>query len=517
MSETSQRRLALLLSIGIPSLTVIPYLVAAHLAAPDQFAGFLLNPVDGFSYLAKLRQGAEGSWLYQIPYGLQSGPGGAVFVFYLLLGHLQHLTGLSPLQVLAITRILGASWMFWLCYRLLEGLLPGQTARWTAFFLILVGSGWGWLGIAFGRLGNDLWVVESIPFLTALISTHFPFAVACVLLAVLAVARRIPHGRWVSPAAGFFLAAIYPFALIPLAIWLAVWLGLESLLERRGRRAAESMPPDWISWLGLLAGALPWAIYDTRLVRFNPAFSAFNRQNLTPSSGLVDTLVGYGSVLALAILGAVFSRQEKTSQGRMLLAWSGVTGLLLFAPYELQRRFALGLFIPLASLAGSGFIALRRWSSFSSIAALVLVLAAVPSNAVVLAAGLSSVAQHQPMLVIPQAEAAAYGWLESHGHAGQTALAGPIAGLRIPAYSGLRTVYGHPFETPDAQSASELMRSLYTWDESADEGVDQLNGRGIQWVFYGPEERALGVPSWLERLTMVYDRGGYAVLQVKSP
>jgi hypothetical protein len=517
MSEVRQRRLALLLSIGIPVLTLVPYLAAAYLATPDRFAGFLLNPVDGFSYLAKLRQGAEGAWLYQVPYGLQSGSGGAVFIFYLLLGHIQHLLGLSPLQILAAARILGAAWMFWLCYRLLEGLLPSQTGRWMAFGLILFGSGLGWLGIAFGRLGTDLWVVESIPFLTALISVHFPFAVACLLLSVLAVSGRISHGKWVCAAAGFFLAAIYPFALIPLVIWLGAWLSLESVLAGREKQPAKSPPLDWASSLGLMAGAAPWAIYDIWLVRANPVFAAFSQQNLTPSSPLIDTLIGYGSVLLLAAAAAILCRPDRTPDGRMLLVWSGVTGLLLFAPYDLQRRFALGLFIPLTCLAGSAFIALRQRSTLTSVLAAALVLTAFPSNLVVLAASLSGVAQHQPMLVIPQGEAGAYAWLESHARIGEMVLAGPIAGLRIPAYTGLRVVYGHPFETPGAESASRLMESLFAWKGSADKGVEELRGRGIDWVFYGPDERALGAPSWLGKLGAVYDSGGFALYTVDAP
>src|SRR3990172_1560601 len=67
----------------------LPYLAAPQLI-PSQstFNGFLLNPTDGYSYLAKMRQGASGPLEFRLPYGPEPGDGAMLFVYYLLLGRL---------------------------------------------------------------------------------------------------------------------------------------------------------------------------------------------------------------------------------------------------------------------------------------------------------------------------------------------------------------------------------------------------------------------------------------------
>ena len=74
----------LLISILV-FITVItlPYLCAVTLSNEELiFGGFLLNPLDGNSYLAKMRQGYEGEWKFTLPYS--SNPGEGAYLFSLL-------------------------------------------------------------------------------------------------------------------------------------------------------------------------------------------------------------------------------------------------------------------------------------------------------------------------------------------------------------------------------------------------------------------------------------------------
>ena len=68
-------------------LVNLPYLVAPSLTAPQSsFSGFLLNPIDGYSYLAKMRQGAAEPLEFRLPYAAEPGDGALLFVYYLVLG-----------------------------------------------------------------------------------------------------------------------------------------------------------------------------------------------------------------------------------------------------------------------------------------------------------------------------------------------------------------------------------------------------------------------------------------------
>ncbi len=187
------------------ALLVVPFQLAVTVQPESStFSGFLLNPVDGHSYLAKMRQGAEGNWLFRLPYAEDPGPGAFLFVFYLGLGHLQTLLGWPPLLIYHVARLAATVVMFWIAWVFLREVVPTLGARRWAYSLVLVGSGLGWIGIPLGRLAVDLWVPEAIPFLAGLANPHFPLAAAAMLLGMLALisTRWGVRSRLVAAALG---------------------------------------------------------------------------------------------------------------------------------------------------------------------------------------------------------------------------------------------------------------------------------------------------------------------------
>src|SRR3989304_1440130 len=98
---------------GVVLIAVMtPYLLASWGQPPGfVFSGLLINPVDGFSYLAKMRQGTGGAWLFHLPYAAEPGSGALLFLYYLGLGHLQRGSGVDPLVVFHGARLLGTAVM----------------------------------------------------------------------------------------------------------------------------------------------------------------------------------------------------------------------------------------------------------------------------------------------------------------------------------------------------------------------------------------------------------------------
>jgi signal peptidase I len=87
MEDARDLRKAIVLSVGVALLTLIPYVISNSMVDPDSmFSGFLLNPVDGFSYLAKMQQGSSGDWLFHLPYAAEPGEGALLFIYYIHLG-----------------------------------------------------------------------------------------------------------------------------------------------------------------------------------------------------------------------------------------------------------------------------------------------------------------------------------------------------------------------------------------------------------------------------------------------
>ena len=76
-------------------LACLPYLIVSMTTPPELFyTGFLTNPEDGHSYLAKMRQGQRGQWRFTLPYTAEPHEGEFLFTYYVALGHLARVAGL---------------------------------------------------------------------------------------------------------------------------------------------------------------------------------------------------------------------------------------------------------------------------------------------------------------------------------------------------------------------------------------------------------------------------------------
>jgi hypothetical protein len=499
-------------------IVLAPYLVAWR-AQPSgfHFSGFLVNPIDGFSYLAKMRQGAEGSWLFRLAYAPEPGPGAFLFLYYLLLGHVQRLVGASPLLVYHAARLVGAAAMLaaaFLFYRVNLG--PGSARRW-AMALTAFGAGLGWIGVALGRSAIDLWVPEAVPFFAALANAHFPLSAAAMLTALSALTaptspRLLRFGG--AAAAGMMLGVVQPFAVIPVVVVGGLWLTWMNLRPPVDAPSAGGQRDQRVAGVVFLAASAPIIVYDVWVTRSHAALAAWAAQNLTPTPPVLDVVLGFGLVLVLAIAALVTERAADRGGGRILITWL-VAGLLLaFVPFGLQRRMLLGVFFPMAALAGMTLARLAGAAGARSWLAYILFMLCLPSNLVLLTATIGGALTQQPEVVMRDSERTAYAWAANHLPSGALILAGDVSGNRLPAYADVRVVYGHPFETPMADESLRWVESIYGGRFSADESLAQLRDRSVDYVFVGPRERAMGALDWLMGLNRVYQIGDVAIYRV---
>jgi hypothetical protein len=515
---------ALIVSVFVTLITLVPYGVAYFQANPEStFSGFLVNPIDGFSYLAKMRQGFDGNWLFQLPYTVEPGEGSFIFVYFLFLGHISRCIGIPSIYLYHLARLLGSVVMFCTAFLLIAKFLEKRKLRWGAFFIVLFGAGFGWMGLPFGIFASDLWIVESIPFLTAYANAHFPFATALFLaLIVLMVTDKKPS--WLNVGVAFvfstLLAAIQPFSTITLFVFLFLWLAWETRIEVKDLRDfkwVNGMGRKWLTFSAMIMGALPWFIYDYWLTVNHPQIAAWNAQNKTPSPPLYEYLLGYGGVLLLAFLGLIKGGFKEEKSERLLFVWASAQALLLYAPFGLQRRLNLGLYFALVILA---VIPLDKWITIRGrfrLAIFLLIILTLPSNLIVVSSGIVGVIQNDSSVVLENGEMDAYQWLASNTDPGEIILAGPRAGNRIPAFADLRVYYGHPFETPDAENQKAFIEGIFSSVDPIRLSSDELLDQGVSYVFYGPEEKELGRPDWLKDQELIFRSGEYAIYEISNP
>ncbi len=523
----------LVCSGAIVAVCCVPYLIA-WLTTPAglRFGGILVNPLDGHSYLAKMRQGWEGAWLFRLTYTPEPHSGAAIFLFYLGLGHLARVAGLPIIAVYHAARILAGFGLLVTIYAFVSRLSRNAHERRLIFLLAGATAGLGWLGVMLGLFPIDLWVPEAFAFFSLLSNPHFPLAIALMLIILAGVLwpAKGPYGWLVPGLAGLALGIVAPFALPVLYATLLVHLLVSAFPARSARNECGLALPKnnrnmGSALLAALSVSAPWLAYDYWVYTSNPALAAWSAQNVTPTPSLVDVALGFGLLGPLAVLGAVaVIRQHDLRDGATaLVLWTSITLVLIYAPMSLQRRFITGLGLPLAMLAGIGMVhglpgrwVCGRWPARIKILAATSGLLGSAFLLFVLTAGALSEQRpyNQPgMLYQSQDEVAGMAWLAANAP-GQVVLASPRTGMILPGQAGVRVFYGHPYETIEATTKAAQAEEFLSGRMSAEEWHSLAARYAIRYVFVGPAERELGADHPLENLEPVFRQGDVTIYHV---
>ena len=514
----SERRRVWALAGLLVLASAAPYALAYAWPGAGVFAGLLFNPYDGQSYLAKMQLGWHGAWAFDLPYTAGPVPGVFIYTYYLFLGHVARWTGLGVEPVYHLARMLAGGTLLLSAYHFIAHFFECPGTRLKVWLLYALGSGLGWAAALGGQVTSDLWVAEAIPWLSVFSSSHFCLTAALMLWvlewSLAQPAAETPRCRWARLGAVGLgttaMAQTQPLALIVLGVVLAALTALWAWRDMRGNSwTAWVRWPGWwpLAVMGLCA--LPWLIFDAWVML--TVFQGWNTQNQTASPPAWDALLSGGVPLALAVAGSVWVGaalwRRRPAVGLVPLVWLGLNILMLYLPWSLQRRLSLGIWMPLVILAGLGWrevLAPRLGRRARALGAAGLGVAAGLSNVLVLAGALSVMLQagRQPLFYLSRDEAAGLAWLGARAQ-GEVVLAGPETGLFIPARAWARVVYGHPFETVNAEANRQAVTAFF-----AGQGGDDLLARpDVAYIFYGPRERALGTwaapPGW----TAVFQQG----------
>jgi hypothetical protein len=509
----------------------------------------LFNPIDGNSYLAKMFQGWRGDWRFTLPYTADPGRGAFLFLFYLALGHLTRLIGAPLVLIFHAARLVSILVMLVALQRFLGAVLPEQRSRDTALLLAVLGSGLGWVALPFNSFTSDFWVAEAYPFLSAYANPHFPLGTALLLLILMPDLvettgsahdfKDLLHHHW--PRLGFLmlvslaLSAIAPFGVVIALIVLgAVWVW--ALLERR----TGSEPARRIEWFAggrfvtVALGGLPLLAYSVWITYTHPVLRIWNEQNQTPAPPFWDLLVSFSPLILLAVLGGwrllkergwreiageggveatqVYPDTSGWTGWRIPLVWAALTLVLIYIPLNVQRRFLMGYTIPLAALAPPALVWLARGRrrNYRVLLAFVVLLM-LPTNLLILLSGQQAAQVYDPAVYVYRSEIQAFDWLQREVPPGSLVLSSPQTGLLIPAYTGLNVLYGHPFETAHATEQRQAVTDFFSAGIDAIPQAAFLEEHGIDYVFYGPRERALGGVQMDDRLDLVYQDGSTVI------
>jgi hypothetical protein len=526
----AELRWVLLASLALMLLTSLPTLYAWSRADADHvFTGFVYNTEDGNSYIAKMRLGARGEWLFRLPFTTEEHRGAWLYTFHLLLGKLAAGLGISLQLMYHLARVVLGLGLLLTVYVFVARFVPDLATRRLAWVLIAVGSGMGWLLILLGAphwLGNlplDFWVPEAYVFLVIYSLPHLALAEMALLWALLFILDALAGDRvWHVLLAGvsaLVMTIVVPFYPIVLAAIMGMYLLLLMVRERR------------IPWreigLSTLMGlfTLPVVLYTVWVTSSDPVYGTWARQLEIMSPHPAHYLLGYLPLLLPAVWGFnAFIAQWKQSEGTAIygqpgllpIAWLAVGPLLAYAPFVSQRRLVVLIQVPLAILAALG---LQIWFRARRSAIVAYVGVSSLSIVLLLAGSIGPIRQQSAPIYQPGAEVAALDWLSAHSRPGEAVFATFGVGNVIPAQTDLIAFAGHGPETIHATEKRTVIERFFQAETSDIWRESVLSDYQIAFLFYGPQEHALGVwqPESAPYLACIYAKNGYEIFRVTGP
>ncbi len=508
-------------------ITTLPYLVGAlHSNDEWTFSGFLFGADDGNSYLAKMRLGARGDWLFTIRYTHEPHDGALLFLPYILLGKLAALfAGAdSPDLVAAMVvtfhaaRVVFGFALLLVSYRVTAVFLLLPETRMTALILIALGGGLGWLLVLLGQdnlfdsLPVDFFIPEGYSFLVLFGLPHIALSRAAMLLGLLLLFRALgvpdrPRAwlRWTLPAGvcwivmGLCVPFYVPVLYLVLGFWgLATW--------GRTRRFPWALFWRAVSAAGV---ALPVLLYSLVVFETNNVMARWSSQNNLPSSHPLHYVFGYivigiPAVLALRWAWRRGGRSRNALPYLLLVAWVVVMPLLVYLPINVQRRLAEGVIVPLSILAAAGLrLAFPQRRTWLRARAAVLIPALLTSVLLLLGGTFNAMNRARP-LFYDRTDTRALVRLDARAPRDAIVLSTKETGNVLPTYTNLLAYAGHGPETLNARDKIDRVERFFSGELTPGEQRAML--QNVDYVYFGPLERELAetdAPAWFEGLRQI--------------
>ena len=432
-----------------------------------------------------------------------------------------------------------------------RALVPDDGRRRTAMWLAFVGSGFGWVLVAFKtvlRLPEtpfplDVYVVEPNTFFGLLAYPHLVLAQALLLLALLGVWLAHREGGWrgglLAGTAALGLALSHPYDLVTVYAVVATF-GMVLLVHTRR-----------IPWSLVATGAVvvacsaPVAFYYQGLTAHDPLWRSVLAQYVnagvwTPPHVHLLILMGLPLMLAIGGLvplaprdGTLRARRPAPTESWFVIAWAGVGLALIYAPVVYQIKYLGGWQFPLAILAAGawhdhviprlgrlGDRLPRVGLSSATLSLALLVLLVVPTNLYLFSWRFVELRRHAEPYYLHRDEVAALDWLARHATGDDVVLAPEAVGRFVPNYGRTRAYLAHWAMTNRYHERVAHVRRFFDPATRDDWRTRLLAEEGVTMVLRGgtipglPDAWAPGRADFVEPLVVL---PGAQLYRVRGP
>jgi len=520
-------------------LSNIPLGILAAKTPPDRIFTFdhiSYVSMDYSVYLSVITQGAHGSWLMRDVYTTEPTNPTTFYIFYILLGKIVPITGLSSIAVYHIARIVGAQFYFLALYWLCRRTLGSKIGFWASVIAIGATISPPFL---FGEKGvfTDYYPWWSFQDALKRLGTmpHYLFAYALLFLSVVFIDKYV-H----KPKPVYFIACLVsivlggilvPSSMLPVIIGVPLAYGISVFANSIKHHA---LTINWKKTLGLMLivgytaiplllawrenfNGFPWdAWWKDDVVRWN-SMPTFNR-------GLVLTF----GLLPLMAIPAVLNALKTGSFTFLFVAtWAFLPYLLLPFANALGiakiRLIYQAPFIPFAILSAHTLTLMAKRSpvvtSARNVFIAVLVVLNIAVTGYVLFRDIQRAKDYPAYLnvYIPVPAWRTFGYINTHVPKDSVVLGDWFTGNILPAYAPVVTVAGHTQHTKDFFTKKYFMERFYRNQMTSEEALAFLSAQRVSYVFFGLGEMEFSASLTYPFLLPVYVDEPYTLYTVRYP
>lgn len=486
------------------------------------FRGTYFDTSDYSVHISMMQAGRMGDWVYQMRFTSEDHSPVFIRLFYILLGHISEWVNLPVEIVFHATRwIFGLTALFSIDRLYLKIFSNNRLAR-IAFFLSVFGAGLGWLQIILGAPLQpispiDFWLIDAYILFSISLFPSFSATLTLMATALRFFLDFLETGKLRLILTVCLLSVIsqlfnpIAFATIDLTMastLLLAWWKLGRIERKQG-----------YALVFIALAQIPLFVYNFQVLERDPFWSQFTLQNQTLSPPPGFYWWGFAPFWVFALIGIIRSIREKHVAFGALSIWIVGAFILAYLPVSIQRRFLLGITIPLGAHAiyGLDFIVTHFSGKFEKVKKrenlayfTYIMLASISAVALILGNALYML-NYPSTLFYPRDLEDAVQWLDANATPNDFVLGNITTSQIIAQRTRLKVYVGHEMETLFFESKKDLMTAYY----ESNVGDDWLLQTPIRWVVYGPYEQSLA-PSFSPppSLRLAYENEAVKIYQV---
>jgi hypothetical protein len=501
----------LIIAVMILAFSSIPYWAARSVETDELlFRGAYFDEMDYAVHISMMQAGRMGSWAYEMRFTSEEHRPAFLRMFYVILGHISKWINLSVETTYHLARWIFGFVALYSIFQLCLKVFQEKKLAQIAFLLCALGGGAGFLQLFFNSellksiSPIEFWLIDAYVFFSISIFPSFSFTLALMTTALNLYLDYLVTDKWKMIVFICLIAAIsqitnpIAFAMVDIA-----FAGATFFLWWKNRKVKLQQ----FHALGVIAFAqTPLLVYNFLILDRDPFWSQFTLQNQTLSPSPVYFIWGFAPFWLLAIYGMILAFREKNTNMTAMSAWTISGFVLAYLPLFIQRRFLLGITIPLGILAIYGAnhfikqISIKIPPILKRERLIYLTYILLSSISFInLSLGSSLYLQTRPVdNFYPRDLESTLLWLDNNAVPNDFVLGDIKTGQLVAQRTRLKTFVGHPMETLFFDDKITAVEAYY--EGNAPEAWIQKTP--IQWVVYGPYEEELA-PSFTPNLDLI--------------